>query len=256
MQYRDISGALKRAALLGAILVTAIPCAYGLYGEDLVATAGQDVPAPLPRVVTTVSEDGTLTTTRTEPWPDGVLDLVNDPLRTNVRRHWFSECPNDIQWFEFAVRSTADINHLIERLAAIKADCVRLELAVNEKPTREESPGATTLRANFAVGDQCMLDSWFENLPCDDTGAAVFGVNRYTEPPKACPPTLALMVGPDAADDLAQLRIPARVQVTARVPEWYRAEHEGSPTIKLIDQFVAAHAGPKNTDTSDPADKP
>ena len=34
-------------------------------------------------------------------WPEGVLDLVNDPLRTEGWNPWFSECPNDMNFYAF-----------------------------------------------------------------------------------------------------------------------------------------------------------
>jgi hypothetical protein len=34
-------------------------------------------------------------------WPAGVLDLVNDPLRTEGWNPWFSECANDVNFYAF-----------------------------------------------------------------------------------------------------------------------------------------------------------
>ena len=53
-------------------------------------------------------------------WPAGVLDLVNDPLRTEGWNPWFSEWPNDVNYYAFKVSGTNDVNRLTAKLAAIK----------------------------------------------------------------------------------------------------------------------------------------
>src|SRR5262245_6731167 len=65
-------------------------------------------------------------------WPEGALKLINDPLRADGWHPWFSECPNDRYYFGLEVHTPADINHLVEILAAIKAEKVELHLMPGE----------------------------------------------------------------------------------------------------------------------------
>ena len=50
-------------------------------------------------------------------WPQGVLELINHPVRVNGWHPWFSECANDGCYYEMDVRGPEDVNHLIKILA-------------------------------------------------------------------------------------------------------------------------------------------
>ena len=54
-------------------------------------------------------------------WPEGVLDLVNDPARTEGYEPFFSELPNDIREYLMVFKSTEDANRLLKKLSKIKA---------------------------------------------------------------------------------------------------------------------------------------
>ena len=61
-------------------------------------------------------------------WPEGALALVNDPLRTDGWKPWFSELPNDVTHYHFGVHDAEDVNRVVQRLAEVKSDVVRLRL--------------------------------------------------------------------------------------------------------------------------------
>jgi hypothetical protein len=75
-------------------------------------------------------------------WPDGVLDLVNDPLRTVAWKPWFSEWPNDVNFYTFQIAGTNDVNRLIANLAAIQTAPPVKAIAdfVAERQTKSAKP--------------------------------------------------------------------------------------------------------------------
>ena len=177
-------------------------------------------------------------------WPKGVLELVNDPLRADGWLPWFSECPNDVTFYEFNVKTTNDVNRLVVKLVAINAPLTKVLLYPAEEPralafTTRLKEGNNTA-AVFSIGDQQRLNQWYEHLREAEPGVRAFGVHRYKEPPKAQPPTLALYVG-NTAIDLASLIIPPTVDVSAVVSDADRAEGKRAALIKAIDDFVARH---------------
>ena len=91
-------------------------------------------------------------------WPAGVLDLVNDPLRTEGWNPWFSEWPNDVNYYTFKVSDTSDVNRLIAKLAAIKSAKARVFLYPGKEPRAlafttvlDEGNGAAVV---FSIGSQ------------------------------------------------------------------------------------------------------
>ncbi len=166
-------------------------------------------------------------------WPQGVLELINDPVRVNGWHPWFSECPNDRYYYEMDVRRPQDVNRLIKLLAAIK--CRTLELNLNPA---DGAPHADGVGAIFALGNQPIINRWFMTLTEVEPGIRRFGVHRYREPPTAQPPTLTVYVGHKAVD-LRKLTIPTNVAVTAPNAKSYRAKH--SDMFKVIDAFIDSH---------------
>jgi len=74
---------VRFALVLLAILMLA-GRAMGMAGMDHVANKGQ------------VYSDAVA---EQWEWPAGVMELVNDPLRTDGWLPWFSELPNDVNYF-------------------------------------------------------------------------------------------------------------------------------------------------------------
>jgi len=205
--------------LLSALALTA-PRAGAISSTDQAASPGKPV--------------------RAEPgWPEGVLDLVNDPLRTDGWNPWFSEWPNDVNHYAFEVANTDEVNRLIEKLTAIKAK--RLVVALN--PTMEaRGLGFTTVLPEgngagvvFSIGNQKRMDEWYQRLPEIEPGVRKFGVQRYGEVPVARSPTLTLYVGHEAVD-LNKLKIPGSVEVISDAVPAGKAPEE---TVKAIEQFLA-----------------
>ena len=149
-----------------------------------------------------------------DEWPDGVSELVNDPVRVDGWNPWFSEFPNDVYHYELQIRSMEDVDRLLAKLAAIKANKVQVQL---DSRSEADHIGWTTkvdskknIGATFSIGNQEVLDQWYERQEkaknASSIGAElneqvrVFGVNRLTNGPSALPPTLTLYVGHKAID--------------------------------------------------------
>lgn len=209
-------------AALGVLALTSTT-APAMSGTDQVAWPGKPVAA--------------------EPdWPEGVLDLVNDPLRTEGWNPWFSEWPNDVKHYAFQVRGTNDVNRLLKKLAAIKHAKVQVLLYPDKEPrglgfttVLNEGNGAAAV---FSIGSQKRIDQWYQHLEEGEPGVRVFGVHRFRKPPEAHPPTLALYVG-NQAIDLKALKIPPSVEVTSAVSAAYPAEGKNAALVAAIDDFVA-----------------
>jgi hypothetical protein len=177
-------------------------------------------------------------------WPAGVLKLVNDPLRTDGWNPWFSEWPNDVNYYAYEVGGTNDVNELIAKLAAIKTAKPQVLL----RPGKEARALAftTVLKEGngtavvFSIGSQERINQWYERLEEVEPGVRKFGVARYREVPQAHPPTLTLYAGHPAID-LKSLRIPPSVEVSAVVSAADRADAQNAAAVKAIDDFLAQH---------------
>jgi len=172
-------------------------------------------------------------------WPAGVLELVNDPLRGDGWNPWFSELPNDVNWYEFKIHNTDEVNQLIGKLAAIKATNVVVRLnagthAAKFEPAQAASAGGKTAVV-FSIGSQQQLNDWYQRLPETEPGVRKFGVQIYKQAPVASPPTLTVYAGCDAID-LEKLKVPASVQVVSDS----RPGDPASPQItKAIEDYLA-----------------
>lgn len=214
---------LRLAVAIGGVLVSAWS-ALAWSGTSIVASPGHAVLA--------VSD-----------WPQGVLELVNDPLRTHGWNPFFSEWPNDVNYYGFKVRDAEAADRLITKLAAIKGTNMQLRLS----PAREARHlGFTTdlgqsneNTAIFAIGSQAAIDHWFQHLREVEPGVRSFGVHRYREAPAALPPTLTLFLG-SGVIDLKKLKVPANVQVAADIAK--SPSKEDSAAIKAIEEWIKARA--------------
>jgi hypothetical protein len=214
---------------IGALFIICFP-ASGISGTNHVASEGQPV---------------TETQADRLGWPTGVIDLLNDPLRADGWNPWFSEWPNDVNVYEFKPQSSEESSSIIESLTKIRSDAIQIQLNPGNEP---HAIGFTTvlpeendIAAVFSIGSQNLIDPWFQRLPEPEPGIRTFGVHRFTECPKAMPPTLTLYVGHPAID-LNKLDIPANVKVIAEMSDSYREGHKDDATIQDIEQFVTQHA--------------
>ncbi len=213
---------MRLRLLAGLTLCVAAVEVFAASGTDKIAAAGQPV-------------------TAIHDWPPGVVDLLNDPARTDGWHHWFSECPNDVNHYVFVVKDMKDVDRLVQLLGRIKAAELHVNLdpdgcyrtfphAPPEKPRPEPA-------AVFAIGSQKILDEWFSRLQRDKEGKRVFGVHRYDKPPTALPPTLTLYVSNEAVD-LRKLVVPTHITV-GRAPFPNRIKPDA--TLEAIDRYIADH---------------
>lgn len=178
-------------------------------------------------------------------WPQGFLELVNDKRRTVGWWHVFSECPNDVMHFAYAVNWARDLPQIIEQFTAIKAQGLRVMLV----PAAAGAPGVKSdqpVAAVLATGSQALMDKWYRHLreEIDEKGrkTRVWGQHRYTSVPKAMAPTLWIYVEHPHID-VSKLEFPVEVNVIAEVPKEEAAKRDGDDkTLKAIEQVVAAHA--------------
>lgn len=174
-------------------------------------------------------------------WPEGTVALINDPVRTTGWNPWFSELPNDVNYYGFEPQNMDDVNRLIQKLSDIKGTKVHLRL----NPSPEASPfGYVSTRWNprtaavLTLGNQEVLNRWFSRNPEIRPGVRKFGVSELSKPPVAMPPTLTLYVG-QLLFDLDRLKVPPGVMVEPDVTPAQRKEQPDSATIKAIDHFVS-----------------
>jgi hypothetical protein len=134
------------------------------------------------------------------------------------------------------------VNHLIQRLAEVKAPELRLDLQPGDGPPVPSCTNAeATPGASFTVGDQTALSAWYERLPEVEPGTRQFGGWRYEQPPQAAPPTLTLYLdNPHVV--LQDLRVPAGITVEARRNwRWDEATRTWTTPPDTVKQFVEQH---------------
>ncbi len=175
-------------------------------------------------------------------WPVKMVDLLNDPSRTVGWNFWFSECPNDVNNYVFVAKSTDDLNRILKKLAAVDAKGTTVVLALGK-----EFPvgGFAFLKkgnnaaAVLAFGNQGIINQWYFRLkePEGEPGVKKFGVHRYTEPPKAMPPTLTIYVE-NPAVNIERLSIPAEITVKTTITKKERAARKEDASVKAIDALL------------------
>jgi hypothetical protein len=188
-----MTSALCRTMTSVAILVVIASEACAISGTAIIATKGQPVPA-------------------SAAWPAGVAAIVNDSTRTTGWNSWFSEWPNDVNQYAFEIKGTEDVNRLIEKLAATKADLRQIRLSYLPEPSGlgwvTQLPKGNGIAAVFSIGDQGRIDEWFKTV------RKPFGVMEFTAAPVAVPPTLTIFVQHKLVD-LNKLTIPKGMTVTS-----------------------------------------
>jgi len=221
-----MSSRMLTIAICVAICLTAPRDLLAAGGTSMVASKGQ--PAYVSR-----------------GWPQGVDDLVNDPLRTDGWNSWFTEWPNDVNQYAYDVKSTADINRLIEKLAAIKVGVRQIRLCDLKKPEGFGWVSSFDVGNNIAVvcsvGDQARIDEWFKQV------RKPFGVMEFSAAPVAVPPTLTIFVQ-NPAVNLKELKIPEGIEVTAGyIPTVFHKSNTG------LEQQQEKTAAKQKTEKPDPA---
>jgi len=144
-------------------------------------------------------------------WPEGVAAIVNDPLRASGWKPFFSEWPNDVNQYAFEIKNTNELNRLIAKLAATKAELRQIRLSPDKEPNvlgwMTSLPEGNTIPVIFSIGDQSRIDEWYKTV------RKPFGMMEFTAVPVAVPPTLTIFVQNEVVN-LDQLKIPAGITVT------------------------------------------
>ncbi|MFM7316816.1 MAG: hypothetical protein ACKO5E_07690 [bacterium] len=184
---------LLTAALCLAFALVVKQIAWAVGGTDTIATKGQ--PAHV-----------------SPSLPEGTGELVNDLSRTCGWNSWFSEWPNDVNQYAFEIKSTDDLNRLIEKLAKVKSDLRQIRLSHLKEPNGlgwvTRVPEGNGISVILSIGDQARIDEWFKHV------RKPFGVMEFTATPVAVPPTLTIFVQNEAVD-LDALKIPEGIDVLA-----------------------------------------
>lgn len=175
-------------------------------------------------------------------WPGKIIDVVNDPARTVGWNFFFSECPNDVNHYAFVARSTDDVNRILKKLAAVDAKGTIVLLSLGKEfPAGGFSflKKGNNAAAVLAFGNQAIINQWYLHLKEVDgqPGVKKFGVNRYTEPPKAMPPTLTIYVE-NPAVDVGKLAIPAEITVSVAITKEERDARKDDERLKAIDALL------------------
>ena len=165
-------------------------------------------------------------------WPSGVGDLLDDPVRTNGWKPYFSGYPNDVSHYGFDIENIDDLNRIIHKLAACKCKVRKLQLSYENEPTSlgfvSGLPKGNKIACLFSIGDQSAIDQFFA------AAGRPF--------PNAMPPTLTIYV-PNAKVDLDSLEIPDSIAVSAGSIASTRQPLDAASrsTADRIAKFLNAH---------------
>jgi hypothetical protein len=211
-------------ALTAAALLATPSLAWAIAGFSGVASEGQKVEADI-------------------RWPARLVDVLNDPIRTVGWNFWFSECPNDVHQYAFVAKSTDDLNRLLKNLAAVDAKGKTVILSLGKEfPVGNFAylKKGNNAAAVLAFGNQGIIDQWYVHLKDGDPGVKIFGVHKYTEPPKAMSPTLTIYVE-NPAVKLDKLVVPAEVTLSVTITKEEREARKDDPLLKAIDEVALKH---------------
>jgi hypothetical protein len=163
-------------------------------------------------------------------WAKGIHELLLDPSRKVGWQSWFTELPNDLEQYAFAVRTTADAQRLIDLLANVEAAQRLVVLDPGRGPRglgdwRDKAHGREW-GAELSFGDPAALRHWFNQLHVDPDGKRRFGKMIMEAAPAAAPPTLTIHLG-TANVDPGALKFPKNVSVEIRKSsQWPGRDYE------------------------------
>ena len=185
---------LLLVTILSAALSSAVQDAQGAGGSSRIARVGEHL-TPQPH------------------WPFGVAELLNDPYRSEGWESWFSDWPNDVTHFTFALETPDDLNAVLQLFGAIASEELTVRLAPLEEPTHfgwvGRFPAGNNIAAMFSIGNQQQIDQWYAQLR-----GGKLGLMEFEKAPVAVPPTLTIFVR-NKAVDLDRLVIPKHIRVIA-----------------------------------------
>lgn len=167
---------------------------------------------------------------KNDQWAKGIHELLLDPSRKVGWRSWFTELPNDMEQYAFAVRTTADAQRLIDLLARVQTDrrLVVLDPGHGPRGLGHWNPKAEGREwgAQLSFGNEAILRRWFDNLKADPDGKKRFGKTVMETLHPAAPPTLSIYLG-TATVDPAALTFPRNVTVEIKTSsQWPGRDYE------------------------------
>lgn len=158
-----------------------------------------------------VASQGRDVTPRSE-WAEGIVELLNDPARTEGWNPWFTEWPNDVCHYAFEVQTMEDVNRLVDKLSKIETEVRHVHLSFLPEPDSlgwvTRLPKGNGTAVVYSHGDQARIDRWYQHV------RKPFGKIEFTAAPVAAPPTLTIFAQHDKID-LDQLKIPDGIEVSA-----------------------------------------
>ena len=114
--------------------------------------------------------------------------------------------------YGYAIKSTADVNRLLKKLAAVKFPMKHVHLSHLKEPRGlgwvTQLPEGNQNAVIFSLGDQSRINEWYGRV------RKPFGVMEFLAAPVAVPPTLTIFVQHEAID-LQHLQIPDGLDVSA-----------------------------------------
>ena len=133
------------------------------------------------------------------------------------------------------VKTTDDLNRLVEKLAAVKSDVRQIHLSCPKAPNGlgwvTSAPKDNKIPVIFSIGDQSQIDEWYKRV------RKPFGVMEFTATPVAVPPTLTIFAQNEVVD-LNTLKIPEGIAVSSGyVPTVF---HRSNTTIEKKQEEEAA----------------
>jgi len=180
-------------------------------------------------------------------WPEGALEIANDPLRRWGYLVWSTGAPNDRIQFVLGVREASDLQRHVDLMKNIKSLKRQIILVPGHLPLLPGYAAPPDERARhgvvFEVGSQKVINEWYERLPEVCPGLRRFGNRELNSPPEAYPPTLVISLShPDVKDiELQGLRIPMIIDVKAEIDPAFRSERKNEDLIEQVETYVAQH---------------
>lgn len=170
-------------------------------------------------------------------WPDGVMEIVNDPCRGDGWNPWFTELPNDNEYYELHMRTMDEINNLLAKLGRIRGARVLIS------PESEVRIGWTAMRPRdqdpaivFVIGSETARSRWRNQLAKSKKDETHKLQLLRVGGPKALPATIIIYAG-NPVIDLDKLQIPKGVAVDAE-------KRPRSAGTAKIEEFVRKHNKP------------
>ena len=167
-------------------------------------------------------------------WAKGVLDILNDPLRGDGWNPWFTELPNDVEYFKLHARTMDDVNRLIAKLSKIEGAQIRIspesEVRIGWTAARPRGPDPALV---LAIGSETVRAKWRKYLEKSEKASDHKRQLMSFGGGKALPATLIVYAG-NPIIDLEKLKVPNSLPMTSEKS----ARNAG---VKAVEEWVKKH---------------